>query len=95
MEKHFRELDEQGYTILEDLLTPRQVAEAIAALDASYSEDRVSDHEPGTLRTHNLTARAEIFREIIQLPQLIACMGFYWEKTISSPTWAPAPQCPG
>lgn len=76
METHFRELDEQGYTVLENLLTPRQVEQAIAALDASYDEEHVSAHEPGTKRTHNLTARAEIFRDIIQLPRLIACMEY-------------------
>ncbi|NKB70667.1 MAG: hypothetical protein GKR89_26655 [Candidatus Latescibacteria bacterium] len=76
MEHHFRQLDEQGYTILEDLLTPEQVAEAIEALALTYREEGVSDHEPGSLRTHNLTARAEIFRQIIQLPRLVACMEY-------------------
>ena len=76
METHFRELDEQGYTVLEDLLTPRQVEEAIEALRESYEEEHVSAHEPGTKRTHNLTARAEIFREIIQVPKLVACMEY-------------------
>jgi ectoine hydroxylase-related dioxygenase (phytanoyl-CoA dioxygenase family) len=76
METHFRELDEQGYTILGDLLTPQQVDGAMESLRESYEESHVSAHEPGSLRTHNLTARAEIFREIIQLPRLIACMGY-------------------
>ena len=76
METHFRELDAQGYTLLEDLLTPEQIARAITALDATYGEDRVSDHERGSKRTHNLTARAEIFRDIIQLPRLVACMEY-------------------
>ncbi len=76
METHFRELDAQGYTLLEELLTPEQIARAIAALDATYGEDRVSDHERGSKRTHNLTARAEIFRDIIQLPRLVACMEY-------------------
>lgn len=76
METYFRELDEQGYTILEDLLTPDQVEQAIEALKESYTEQHVSAHEPGTLRTHNLTARAAIFREIIQLPRLVACMEY-------------------
>jgi len=74
METPFRELDEQGYTVLEDLLTSLQVEKAIEALRGSYQESHVSAHEPGSLRTHNLTARAEIFREIIQLPRLVACM---------------------
>ncbi len=76
MKTHFLELDEQGYTILNDLLSPGQVHEAIDALRESYVEEHVSAHEPGTKRTHNLTARAEIFREIIQLPKLVACMEY-------------------
>ena len=76
MEQHFRELDEIGYTVMEDVLTPGQIEEAIAALKESYVEEHVSAHEPGTCRTHNLTARAEIFREIIQLPRVVACMEY-------------------
>ncbi len=76
MEKHFAELDELGCTVLEDVLSPRQVEEATEALRSSYQEEHVGAHEPGTLRTFNLTARAEVFREIIQLPQLVACMEY-------------------
>jgi ectoine hydroxylase-related dioxygenase (phytanoyl-CoA dioxygenase family) len=76
MTQHFKELDELGYTILENVLSPRQITEAIAALSQSYKEQHVSAHEPGTLRTHNLTARAEVFREIIQLPRLVQCMEY-------------------
>ena len=76
MQEHFRELDEVGYTILEDLLTPQQVSEAVAALEEIYDREQavVSDHEPGTKRAFNLTARAEIFRQMLQLPRLVACM---------------------
>ena len=73
---HFRELDEQGYIILEGVLTPRQVKKAVETLKESYEEDHVSAHEPGSSRTHNLTARAEVFREIIQLPDIVACMEY-------------------
>lgn len=77
MERHFRELDEQGYTILENLLSPEQVEEAIETLQRLYAGDKqVSAHEPHTQRMFNLTARAEIFREIIQLPRLVACMEY-------------------
>jgi len=76
MQRHFDELDSQGCTILEDMLSPGQIEAAIVALRQSYEEEHVSAHEPGTLRTHNLTARAEVFREIIQLPRLVACMGY-------------------
>jgi ectoine hydroxylase-related dioxygenase (phytanoyl-CoA dioxygenase family) len=77
LDEHFRELDELGYTVLVDLLSPAQVERAIAALNEIYEREKdVLSHEPGTKRTFNLTARAEIFREIIQLPQLVACMAY-------------------
>jgi ectoine hydroxylase-related dioxygenase (phytanoyl-CoA dioxygenase family) len=77
MATNFRELDELGYTILDDLLTPQQVERAIAALQEIYEREKdVRSHEPGTKRSFNLTARAEIFREIIQLPRLVACMEY-------------------
>jgi ectoine hydroxylase-related dioxygenase (phytanoyl-CoA dioxygenase family) len=76
MEKHFDELDTRGCTVLKDMLSPRQIEQAIEALRQSYQEEHVSAHEPGTLRTHNLTARAEVFQEIIQVPRLVACMGY-------------------
>ena len=37
MALHFRELDERGYTILEDLLSPQQVDEAVAAARQDYA----------------------------------------------------------
>lgn len=78
MTTHLGELDELGYTVLKDLLTPQQVEEAIAALKEIYEREKavVSCHEPNTLRTFNLTARAEIFRQLIQLPKLVACMEY-------------------
>lgn len=78
MAVHFRELDEIGYTVLVDLLSPRQVEEAVDALKEIYDRegDVQSAHEPGTKRSFNLTARAAIFREIIQVPKLVACMEY-------------------
>src|SRR5688500_12907879 len=78
MQTHFRELDEQGYTILRDLLTPEQVQEAVTALKEIYEREKdvVTCHEPGAYRCFNLTARAEIFRQLIQLPELVACMEY-------------------
>jgi ectoine hydroxylase-related dioxygenase (phytanoyl-CoA dioxygenase family) len=78
MQTHFRELDEQGYTILKDLLTPAQVEEAVTALKEIYEREKdvVTRHEPQALRCFNLTARAEIFRQLIQLPRLVACMEY-------------------
>jgi ectoine hydroxylase-related dioxygenase (phytanoyl-CoA dioxygenase family) len=77
MTEHFRELDELGYTVLKDLLRPQQVEEAIAALKEIYEREKeVPPHELNTRRSFNLTARAEIFRQLIQLPQLVACMEY-------------------
>jgi ectoine hydroxylase-related dioxygenase (phytanoyl-CoA dioxygenase family) len=77
MATYFRELDELGYTVLRDLLTPGQVDEAIAALEEIYEREKdVAAHERYTKRSFNLTARAPIFRELIQLPRLVACMEY-------------------
>ena len=76
MQKHFEELDEHGYTILEDTLTPRQVDEAIREIAITYQEESATEHEPGTLRTHNLSARAEVFREMLQVPRVMACLAY-------------------
>ena len=37
MEAHLHELDEVGYTTFPDLLSPDEVAEAVAALQRSYA----------------------------------------------------------
>src|ERR1043166_8258036 len=78
MTPHFIQLDELGYTVLKDLLTPQQVEEAIMALKEIYEREKAvaTSHEPNTLRSFNLTARAEIFRQLIQLPKLVACMEY-------------------
>ncbi len=78
IQTHFQELDEQGYTILVDLLTPAQVEEAVATLKEVYEREKevAQCHEPHTLRSFNLTARGEIFRQLIQLPKLVACMEY-------------------
>jgi ectoine hydroxylase-related dioxygenase (phytanoyl-CoA dioxygenase family) len=77
MERHFSELDERGYTVLVGLLSPSQVEQAIAALQDIYEREKdVPAHEVGTRRSFNLTARAQIFRDIIQLPRLVACMEY-------------------
>ena len=74
MQRHFDELDERGYTLLEQVLTQSQIEEAIAELRRSYEEEFVSAHAPGPCRTTNLTARAPVFRDLIQLPEVVACM---------------------
>ncbi len=76
MLRHFEDLDEHGYTIIEDALTQRQVEEAIREIAITYQEVSAAEHEPGTLRTHNLTARAEVFREMLQVPRVMACLAY-------------------
>lgn len=66
------ELDEFGYTIVEDLLTPRQVASALAALQRLFDAGHAEDQHKDIMYTMNLTARDEIFREIVQLPRLVS-----------------------
>ena len=78
MTSHFQELDELGYTILENALTAEQVAAAVTTLREVYERDKdhTSDHESMTQRVFNLTARAEVFRQMIQLPEVVACMSY-------------------
>ena len=79
---HLRELDELGYTVLKDLLTPHQVSEAVAALKEIYEREKdiAQVLEPMTQPTFNVTRRAEIFRQLIQLPKLVACMEYLLGK---------------
>ena len=74
MQAHLDNLDQLGYTLLHDALSSEQIEEAVDHLGLSYEEEFASAHEPGTLRTTNLTARAQIFRDLIQLPEVVACM---------------------
>ena len=78
MTSHCQELDELGYTILENALTAEQVAAAVTTLREVYERDKdhTSDHESMTQRVFNLTARAEVFRQMIQLPEVVACMSY-------------------
>ena len=76
MQPHFQEIDELGYTILEDVLSQSQIDEAIEAVKLSYQEEHATEHEPGTMRTHNLSGRAEVFREMLQVPRVMACMAY-------------------
>ena len=76
MQNHFEELDSQGYTLLHDVLSGEQIDEAVEQLSRSYGEEFATAHEPGTFRTTNLTARAQIFRDLIQLPEVVTCMSY-------------------
>ena len=66
------ELDEFGYTIIEDLLTPLQVQTALAAVQRLFDLGHAEDQHKDIMYTMNLTARDEVFREIVQLPRLVS-----------------------
>ena len=66
------ELDENGMTIIEDLLTPAQTAQALAAIQKLFADGHAEDQHKDIHYTMNLTARDEIFREIVTLPRLVS-----------------------
>jgi hypothetical protein len=66
------ELDEHGMTIIEDLLTPQQTAKALRAIQNLFADGHAEDQHKGIHYTMNLTARDEIFREIVTLPRLVS-----------------------
>ena len=58
------ELDARGYTIIERLLSPLQVAAALAALERLFGDGHAEDQHKDIMYTMNLTARDQIFREV-------------------------------
>eukprot|EP01043_Picozoa_sp_COSAG02_P077948 COSAG02_NODE_17316_length_1012_cov_2.935378_1_plen_121_part_00 len=66
------ELDENGMTVIEDLLSPTQTAQALAAIQKLFSDGHAEDQHKDIHYTMNLTARDEIFREIVTLPRLVS-----------------------
>ena len=66
------ELDEHGMTIIEDLLTSQQTAKALRAIQNLFAAGHAEDQHKGIHYTMNLTARDEIFREIVTLPRLVS-----------------------
>eukprot|EP01043_Picozoa_sp_COSAG02_P018724 COSAG02_NODE_881_length_16214_cov_5.907726_13_plen_115_part_00 len=66
------ELDKNGMTVIEDLLTPTQTAQALHAIQELFSDGHAEDQHKDIHYTMNLTARDEIFREIVTLPRLVS-----------------------
>lgn len=66
------ELDADGMTVLEGLLTPEQTARALAALMELFSDGHAEDQHKDLHYSMNLTARDEIFREVVTLPRLVS-----------------------
>ena len=66
------ELDERGLTVIRDLLSPQQVSDALAALKRLFDDGHAEDQHKDIMYTMNLTARDKVFRDIVQLPRLVA-----------------------
>ena len=66
------ELDEHGMTVIRDLLTPAQTSEALAAVQKLFDDGHAEDQHKDIQYTMNLTARGEIFRDIVTLPRLVS-----------------------
>ena len=66
------ELDKNGMTVIEDLLTPTQTAQAMDAIQKLFSDGHAEDQHKDIHYTMNITARDEIFREIVTLPRLVS-----------------------
>ena len=72
------ELQHEGVTILRGLLSPLQVASARQALDRLF-EHGLFGHQGGDkgeriMHTPNLTARDQVFRDVVQLPRLVEAL---------------------
>ena len=66
------ELDERGLTVIRDLLSPQQVSDALAALKRLFDDGHAEDQHKDIMYTMNLTARDPVFRDVVQLPRLVA-----------------------
>jgi ectoine hydroxylase-related dioxygenase (phytanoyl-CoA dioxygenase family) len=76
-EKH--QLEEQGYLVLPDFLSPAQVAEFNARVEQLFSEE--GDHaggefksEPGARRLANCVDKGELFEKVIETPKVLECI---------------------
>ena len=66
------ELERDGVTAIPQLLSPAQVEASLAALHRLF-EHGVFDGDKGELIMHtpNLTARDQVFRDVVQLPRVV------------------------
>src|SRR5438445_10756661 len=67
-------LDIQGFTVLEDLLTPAECDEARAALERIFAAERDlpgAPHGPHAAQAYNLMNKARVFERLYQLPLLL------------------------
>jgi ectoine hydroxylase-related dioxygenase (phytanoyl-CoA dioxygenase family) len=79
-ERERRWLDEDGFLILEDFMGGELLAalrRRVAELFAEEGEQagREFKPEPGCRRLANLVDKGEVFRRLIALPRLLACIG--------------------
>jgi hypothetical protein len=69
------ELEREGVTLLRGLLSPEQVQQARDALDRLFTHGLFGtiggDKGKLIMHTPNLTARDQVFRDVVQLPRLV------------------------
>ncbi len=72
-----QQLDELGYTILDSFLDGSQVAELRSCIEQLLNEEGENagaefKQEPGCKRLANLVDKHEVFRRVIQMPEVLA-----------------------
>jgi ectoine hydroxylase-related dioxygenase (phytanoyl-CoA dioxygenase family) len=75
-----QQLEEQGYLILPDFLSPEQVQQFNARTEELFAEEGYRSgaefrQEPGTRRLANAVDKGELFEKIIETPFILECMG--------------------
>lgn len=75
-----RQLDQAGYLLLPDFMSPALLDELRREFDRLLAEEgehagREFRIEPHTKRLANLVDKGEVFRRIITLPEILACIG--------------------
>jgi ectoine hydroxylase-related dioxygenase (phytanoyl-CoA dioxygenase family) len=74
-----QELDETGYRVLENFMTPELLAALRHRIDELFEEEGAAAgsefrQEPETPRLANLVDKGEIFVSVIQVPEILECV---------------------
>src|SRR5437016_2766908 len=78
--EHQRKLDEDGYLVLPDFMSPTLLATLRTRIEELFEQEGDQagaefKQEPGCRRLANLANKGEIFREVIVRPELLAYVG--------------------
>ncbi len=78
-EDETRQLDEQGYLVLEDFMSDQLLEGLRAHIEEVFAEDGERagaefKQEPQTRRLANLVDRGEIFQQVIAAPRILECV---------------------